>query len=186
MMNLWIALFLLKIRTFNMTTVDTKIFNQAMDAPFEQLDKVLSYIDDIKKFINWNTIGILSDESRKNLVILLFNDSDLLGTLRLNLNIEECVKSINGISENLQPITLRFWQGSSLQKEHLENLVHLKEIWDSCSDISTLLDNSQKIVDFLTEYFSDENKIGRGKNITTATKNKVWNDGHGRCMVSVR
>lgn len=165
-----------------MTTVDTKIFNQAMDAPFEQLDKVLSYIDDIKKFINWNTIGILSDESRKNLVILLFNDSDLLGTLRLNLNIEECVKSINGISENLQPITLRFWQGSSLQKEHLENLVHLKEIWDSCSDISTLLDNSQKIVDFLTEYFSDENKIGRGKNITTATKNKVWNDGHGRCM----
>jgi hypothetical protein len=36
-----------------------------MDAPFEQLDKVVSYIDDIKKFINWNTIGILSDESRK-------------------------------------------------------------------------------------------------------------------------
>lgn len=182
MINLWIALFLLKIRTFNMTTVDTKIFNQAMDAPFKQLDKVLSYIDDIKKFINWNTIGIFSDESRKNLVILLFNDSDLLGTLRLNLNIEECVKSINAISENHQPITLRFWQGSSLQKEHLENLVHLKEIWDSCSTISTLLDNSQKIVDFLTEYFSDENKIGRGKNIATATKNKVWNDGHGRCM----
>lgn len=62
MINLWIALFLLKIRTFNMTTVDTKIFNQAMDAPFKQLDKVLSYIDDIKKFINWNTIGIFSDE----------------------------------------------------------------------------------------------------------------------------
>ncbi|MCY0274337.1 MULTISPECIES: SAVED domain-containing protein [Acinetobacter] len=165
-----------------MTTLDTKIFNQAMDAPFEQLDKVVSYIDDIKKFINWNTIGILSDESRKNLVILLFKDSDLLGTLRLNLNLEECVKSINAISENHQPITLRFWQGSSLQKEHLENLVHLKEIWDSCSAISTLLDNSQKIVDFLTEYFSDENKIGRGRNITTATKNKVWNDGHGRCM----
>ena len=118
MINLWIALFLLKIRTFNMTTVDTKIFNQAMDAPFKQLDKVLSYIDDIKKFINWNTIGIFSDESRKNLVILLFNDSDLLGTLRLNLNIEECVKSINAISENHQPITLRFWQGSSLEPVH--------------------------------------------------------------------
>ena len=101
-----------------MTTVDTKIFNQAMDAPFKQLDKVLSYIDDIKKFINWNTIGIFSDESRKNLVILLFNDSDLLGTLRLNLNIEECVKSINAISENHQPITLRFWQGSSLEPVH--------------------------------------------------------------------
>ena len=46
MINLLIALFLLKIRTFNMTTLDTKIFNQAMDAPFEQLDKVVSYIDD--------------------------------------------------------------------------------------------------------------------------------------------
>ena len=34
-----------------MTTLDTKIFNQAMDAPFEQLDKVVSYIDDIKKFL---------------------------------------------------------------------------------------------------------------------------------------
>ena len=54
----------------------------------------------------------------KNLVILLFNDSDLLGTLRLNLNIEECVKSINAISENHQPITLRFWQGSSLEPVH--------------------------------------------------------------------
>ena len=47
MINLLIALFLLKIRTFNMTTLDTKIFNQAMDAPFEQLDKVVSYIDDL-------------------------------------------------------------------------------------------------------------------------------------------
>lgn len=181
MINLLIMFYSLKIRILSMT-IDKKIFNQAMDAPFEQLDKLLSYIEDIKKFIKWSTIGIFSDESRKNLVILLFKDSDLLGTLRLNLNIEECVKSINAINETHQPITLRFWQGSSLQKEHLENLVHLKEIWDSCSAVSTLLDNSQEIVDFLTEYFSDENKIGRGKNFTTTTKNKVWNDGHGRCM----
>ena len=51
MINLLIVLYLLKIRIFNMTSVDTRIFNQAMDMPFEELEKFLSYISDIKKFI---------------------------------------------------------------------------------------------------------------------------------------
>ena len=58
-----------------MTSVDTRIFNQAMDMPFEELDKLLSYISDIKKFITWNKLGLLSDESRKNLIIFLFKNN---------------------------------------------------------------------------------------------------------------
>ncbi|UOH74195.1 hypothetical protein MOW08_10130 [Acinetobacter schindleri] len=62
-----------------MTTVDRKIFNQAMDMPFDELEKVLIYITDIKKFISWSEIGLLSDESKKNLIILLFKDNILCG-----------------------------------------------------------------------------------------------------------
>lgn len=182
MINLLIVLCLLKIRIFNMTSVDTKIFNQAMDIPFEELEKVLSYISDIKKFITWNKIGLLSDESRKNLIILLFKDTFLCGTLRLNLDIKEYGKCIDTINETNQPIDLRFWQGNTLSKEDIENIESLKTIWDACDAISTHLNNSQQVLDFLTSYFSHTNKLGRGKDFNKATKDKVWSDSHGRCM----
>lgn len=182
MINLLIVFFPLKIRLLYMTTIDTKIFNQALDAPFEQLDKVLFYIDDIKKFIKWDTVGILSDESKRNLIIFLFKDTFLCGTLRLNLNIDECVTCINTINESNQPLDLRFWQGNSLGKEHIENTESLKAIWDTCEAISTQLNDSQQVFYFLTSYFSHATKLGRGKDFTKATKDKVWSDSHGRCM----
>ena len=165
-----------------MTIIDKKIFNQAMDAPFEQLDKALFYINDIKKFIKWDSVGILSDETKRNLVILLFKDSELLGTLRLNLSIGECVKFIEVINENNQPIDLRFWQGRSLEKEHIEQIGNLKTIWDTCVAISITLTSSKQVYDFIESYFSDTDKVGRGKDFTKGTKDKVWSDSHGRCM----
>lgn len=182
MINLSFALFLLEMRKFNVTTVDTKIFNQAMDMPFEELEKVLSYITDIEDFIIWDEIGLLSDESRRNLIILLFKNTLLCGTLRLNLNINECKKCIDIINETNQPIDLRFWQGNTLSKDHIENIESLKTIWETCDAISTPLNNSQQVLDFLTSYFSHTNKIGRGKDFTKATKDRVWSDSHGRCM----
>ncbi|CAI3149594.1 hypothetical protein MWMV8_MWMV8_01799 [Acinetobacter calcoaceticus] len=165
-----------------MTTVDTKIFNQAMDMPFEELEKVLFYMTDIKKFITWDKIGLLSDESRRNLIVLLFKDTFLCGTLRLNLDIKECGKCIDIINETNQPIDLRFWQANILSKEDIENIENLKIIWDECEAISTYLNNSQQVFDFLTSYFNHTNKLGRGKDFNKATKDKVWSDSHGRCM----
>ena len=129
MINLLIVLYLLKIRIFNMTSVDTRIFNQAMDMPFEELEKFLSYISDIKKFITWNKLGLLSDESRKNLIIFLFKNNLLCGTLRLNLSIDESIECINAINESNQPLELRFWQGHVLTREHIENIESLKVMW---------------------------------------------------------
>ena len=182
MINLLIVLYLLKIRIFNMTSVDTRIFNQAMDMPFEELEKFLSYISDIKKFITWNKLGLLSDESRKNLIIFLFKNNLLCGTLRVNLSIDESIECINAIKESNQPLELRFWQGHVLTREHIENIESLKAIWDACNDISTHLNDRKQIFDFLTAYFSDSSRIGRGKDFTKATKDKVWIESHGRCM----
>lgn len=164
-----------------MATIDTKNFNQAMDMPFEELEKAQSYIRDIRNFIVWDKVGLLSDESKKNLIILLFKDTHLCGSLRLNLNINESRDCIAIISNN-QPLDLRFFQGGYLVKDHIETIENLKKIWDACEDISTQLIDSNQVLEFLVSYFSPQKKVGRGKDSNKSTKDQVWSDSHGRCM----
>ncbi len=160
----------------------TEFLNQSVNSPFDHLSTALEFTQDLKKYITWDQVGLLTDESRKNLVVLLIKSNEVQASLRVNFFLDDAVNFIDELSAKFENVNLRFLQGSKIEKENLKNISEITTIWDRCHAQSTALNDKQVFRSFLEDYYSEIPKTGRGKDFTVETIRKVMCDSHNRCM----
>ena len=156
--------------------------NQTLNSPLENLNQVKGFNDTARGYINWNFVGILSDQDNKNTIIILLNGSSQ-AALRINLNASDSAKAIKLLSVGAKSVYYRNWQGNQINAEVLCSLEEINEIWDRVSNQSTELQASE--IEKLFLRLEDERlEKGRGASFSVETKRKIMCDSHGCCMFS--
>jgi hypothetical protein len=164
-----------------MANATDKFCNQAATFPLDTLDKVDEFRSNLSKLIEWETIGIFSDEGNKNTVIMLIQDDVIVGSLRFCLTSPVVSTAISRLQGSADLIIYRNIQGHRITSTDLSTLDSINNLWASASNQSIELKVAG--VTALFERFESERKvIGRGAGFKTATKNAVLRDSHGRCM----
>ena len=156
--------------------------NQTLNSPLESLSQVQKFIETARNYINWNLVGILSDQGNQNTIIILLNGS-IQAALRININASESAKAIKLLSVSTESVHYRNWQGNQINAEMLCSIEEVNKIWDSVSNQSTELQESE--IEPLFLRLEDERlEKGRGASFSVETKRKIMCDSHGCCMFS--
>ena len=154
--------------------------NQAASSPLDSVDTFHQYLDTLRNLVEWNTVGILTDEGNRNTIILLMLRDELTATMRLCLEpnlINSCINTLSGESET---VAYRCIQGHVITLDDLTHLHSIASIWANAEAQSTEL----KLDDLESLFirFEGERKKGRGPKFTKDTTETVWRDSFGRCM----
>lgn len=155
--------------------------NQAASPPIDSVDSFHQYLDNLRKLVSWNHVGILTDEDNKNTIILLFMSDSLVSTMRLCLEPDSTANCVKALSSDDETFTYRCIQGYSITNDELISLDALSSVWEKAESQSCIL--TLKELEPLFIRFEDERKeIGRGPDFKKNTKETVWRDSFGRCM----
>jgi hypothetical protein len=156
--------------------------NQASSSPIDSLDNFYHFITNLKKLVNWDDVGILTDNDGKNTIILLSFNGEVIATLRLCLEPHESVNSLMALlPDSKEHVTYRNIQGYQIESDDLLTLGTISRIWVKAAKQGAEFQINE--LGNLFSRFEDERKIkGRGKDFTEATKNIVWRESYGRCM----
>ncbi|EXE42505.1 hypothetical protein J575_3961, partial [Acinetobacter baumannii 43926] len=133
----------------------TETLLQTVNPPFDSLKTAQEFITTIQDFITWNSVGLLIDESGKNLVILLLENDAVISSLRANLNEADLLQFILELSNRQsKKIILHAWQGHTINCSHLSDLKELEHIWHNKSAYqATEFIKVNDIKNFIKSYF---------------------------------
>lgn len=161
-----------------MTNITDQLRNQVFNAPLDSVEDFNQYIENTKSIIEWNQVGILTDENNSNVIILLLLNAEVASSLRLCLEpstINLCLTSLSAT------FIYRSIQNHLISLNDLNCLSTVSELWKEAKYQESILDKKELIE--LFNRFEDDRKIkGRGKDFSAKTKTTVWQDSHGRCM----
>ncbi|WP_022940460.1 SAVED domain-containing protein [Psychromonas hadalis] len=155
--------------------------NQAASAPIDSLDNFRQYHMSLKKQVNWDDVGFLTDKDDKNTIILLSLDEEMVATLRLCLEPSDVAKCLASLSKSKNEVTYRNIQGYQITSDDLLTLESISSTWIKAAQQSDNIPINE--LENLFTRFEDDRKLkGRGKDFTVETKNTVWKESYGRCM----
>jgi len=158
-----------------------KFCNQAKNYPFDSLSKIECFGQNISKFVQWNSIGILTDEGNKNTIILLIGNHNLVAAFRCCLSADDNTKAILDLADREKSITHRCFQGNCITTDNLVSLGTIENLWSKVSEQSAEL-NSKEVGSLFESIETGRVKSGRGNNFSSLTKQIVLRDSYGRCM----
>lgn len=156
------------------------IQNQAIKPPFDDKITALEFIDEIRKICLWDNLVLMSDECKRNLIIILMQQTKIEVSLRLNLPLSELKEVLHNLTQEDKKIWLSVLQGEEIKKEKIANFMEIEKLlkltFSQTVEIS--------LDDFISYLTSDQlnKKIGRGESFNKDTKQTVWSQSHGRCM----
>lgn len=158
-----------------------QLCNQAASSPIDSVNTFEQYINDLRKLISWNLVGILTDEGVGNTIILLVSNNELAGAIRLSLEPSVVANCMKDLAEEDRTAIYRCIQGYSISSDDLLHLESIADIWDKAKEQSTEL-TLEEIEALLIRFEDARKEKGRGPDFTKDTKETVWRESFGRCM----
>ena len=155
--------------------------NQAASSPIDSLDTFHEYCQNIQKSVEWNHVGIFTDEGNGNTIIILISKEVVIATLRLCFEPNIVTYCINDLITDGDSVTYRCIQGYQLTNEDLLNLESISKLWSKAEAQSVEL-NKDQIESLFLRFESERKEKGRGEDFNVNTKNTVWRESYGRCM----
>ena len=149
--------------------------------PMVSLDEVRDHAEAVRRLLEWEAVGVLFDEGPGAIVVVLLEDTKVVGALRFCLSSAESVKAIQAYSRDSDLTEMRCWQGHTMSNKQLVDIDKLTAIWQESSDQASSLD-TQEVADFFHRIEIGTRQRGRGADMTENTRTQVWFDAHGRCM----
>ncbi len=155
---------------------------QTRELPMTTLDAVKDHAAAARSLVPWNSVGVLIDEGPQAIVTVLHNRDTVVCALRFCLSVPQSIHALQAYNRGMSgPMELRSWQGHTITSEQARDLTKLTDAWkQSFSQRKVQTDEDWRA--FFEQVESFGCKKGRGNNISTATRNQVLLDSHGRCM----
>ena len=167
-----------------MTLIDPKQTTvvQTREPPMTALDAVEAHVAAVRALVSWNSIGVLIDDGPRAIVTVLLDGDTVAGASRFCLPAVQSVYALRAYNQGTTgPMELRCWQGHTMTSEQTQSLTDLTNAWkQSSSQRKVQADQDWKT--FFEKVEQYDHKKGRGTAISTATRNQVLLDAHGRCM----
>ena len=159
-----------------MTTVQTH------EPPMTALDAVKDHAATACTFVSWSRVGVLTDDGPQAIVAVLLDGNTVVGASRFCLPAAQSVAALRTYNENkTRPMELRCWQGHTMTSEQVQSLTELTHAWkQSYSQKKEQTDEDWQT--FFEQVEQENRQKGRGNPISTATRNQILLDAHGRCM----
>ena len=155
---------------------------QTREPPMTALDAVKDHAAAVRALVSWNSVGVLIDDGPQAIVSVLLDGSTVVGASRFCLPAAQSVYALRVYHQGTTgQMELRCWQGHTMTSEQTQSLTDLTHAWEqSSSQQKVQLDDDWRT--FFEKVEHDDRKKGRGTGISTATRNQVLLDAHGRCM----
>jgi hypothetical protein len=155
---------------------------QTCHAPIDELSLVESLSQYFEGNVDWDDVGILTDQNNVNTVIILLQNNEVAAALRLHLTPSDSVEALQLLLPAQRTNFLYgYYQGFILQKGEIRSLADLTDIWGRISDQIIICD-SKDILKYFQLLQEDSSRKGRNRSISAETKRKVLLFSHGRCM----
>ncbi|MGB0834107.1 MAG: SAVED domain-containing protein [Psychrobium sp.] len=155
--------------------------NQAANSPIDSVENFEQYVKHLGKIVEWNHVGILSDEGNRNNILLLLNSTEVVATLRLSMTPKDVSSCICKLAKVDKPIEYRCIQGQNITRVELANIGSIDGLWFKASSQSKSL-STDRVEHLFVRFEDDRKKKGRGKAFSVKTQNTVWKESYGRCM----
>ncbi len=147
----------------------------------ESKEQIQAHIELISETIEWEDIGLLTDEDNKNLVVLFLHKGIPVSVLRFCLDAESSVQVLFSLLSTNGRLFLGFYQGHELTKSEITDLNQLSRIWSDITNQTSPL-NRDDLMSFYLKIQTDSKEKGRGDDINVETKRQVQLFSHSRCM----
>ena len=155
---------------------------QTREPPMTALDAVKDHAAAMRALVSWNRVGVLIDEGPQAIVTVLLEGGTVAGASRFCLPATQSVDALLAYGEGTSdPMELRCWQGRAITSEEIRSLTELTAIWKRSSG-QRKVQAEDGWRTFFEKIENDARRKGRGTTISTATRNQVLLDAHGRCM----
>lgn len=155
---------------------------QSKQPTLEDIGLIATHRKLVQSVSEWTQVAILTDEGNKNLVVLLYEDDNIISSLRFCLSVDESIRAIELLAPSKDEIYLGFYQGNELSAEQVGSLDALDAIWKSINDQAARIEE-KALREFFSSLESASKAAGRGDDIATQTKRQVLQYSHGRCML---
>lgn len=159
---------------------DSVIFNQTILPPFDTITNVEEYIHLLDGNVQWGEVIYLTDDDRRNALVILKNNSIVVSAMRFNFPLDELISIIQRLCTGKKLLKLAIFQGAVLDSSDMASLSSIQQILQVCQ-FQTIKVSISDIRKFLKSVGKVKEK-GRGENFGKPTKDAVWRDSHGRCM----
>lgn len=167
-----------------MATIDPKESPvlQTREPPMTALDAVRDHVAAVRALVSWNRVGVLIDDEPQAIVTVLLDGDMVASASRFCLPVAQSVEALRAYGKGTPTLMeLRCWQGHTLTSEQIRSLADLTSVWKSSSGQCKEL-REEDWRTFFEGVERKDHKKGRGTGISTATRNQVLLDAHGRCM----
>ncbi len=155
---------------------------QTREPPMTALDTVKDHAAAVRALVSWNSVGVLIDDGPQAIVTVLLDGDTVAVASRFCLPAAQSVYALRAYDQGTTgPMELRCWQGHTMTSEQTQSLTDLTNAWKQSSS-QRKVQADQDWRTFFEEVEQKDRKKGRGTVISTATRNQVLLDAHGRCM----
>ena len=155
---------------------------QTREPPMTALDTVKDHAAAVRALVSWNSVGVLIDDGPQAIVTVLLDGDTVAVASRFCLPAAQSVYALRAYDQGTTgPMELRCWQGHTMTSEQTQSLTDLTNAWKQSSS-QRKVQADQDWRTFFEEVEQKDRQKGRGTVISTATRNQVLLDAHGRCM----
>ena len=145
------------------------------------LDEVRDHAVAVECLVDWNAVGLLLDDGPQAVVVVLLEDTRVVGALRFCLSAAESVEAIQLYGRDSGLAEMRCWQGNTISEEQLVDLDKLTDVWEESSYQAVPLE-VDAVADFFDRVETETRRRGRSAEISKEIRTRVLFDSHGRCM----
>jgi hypothetical protein len=154
---------------------------QTHQPPFDDLELIESHIRFLYNNVDWDQLGVLTDQDNKNTVVVLIDAGRVVAIFRINVSPEASSGVLQSLRKKGNRTLLGHYQGFELSQKQITSLTDLTEIWSKIRDQVVELTDLETS-EFFTALEESSKKKGRGDAIGVETKRTVIRESHGRCM----
>lgn len=154
---------------------------QTLRPPLQSLAEVQDHAAAVDKLVEWTDVGVLLDEGPSAIVVVLLHDRKVLALSRFCLSVSDSAAAIRAYQRDNPTLTVRCWQGHTINAEQLVDLGAVGEIWQESQDQTDTL-TADDVSGFFERIERVTKEKGRGASINKDTRNEVLLAAHGRCM----
>lgn len=177
--------------------LDPSLSLQTSLSAIDDLSNANKYIEEILKHICIDSLGVLVDEERKNIIFVLLKNKSPESFFRIILNYDDTLTFVRRLLAKKISIYARFLQGHIIDAHTLHDFEKLKETWNLTSSQESEVNDvdfvprkipKQKpnpvnqLEYFIKRIFDFEHLTGRGNDLSEKDKNQIYLSSHGRCM----
>ena len=125
--------------------LDPSLSLQTSLSAIDDLSNANKYIEEILKHICIDSLGVLVDEERKNIIFVLLKNKSPESFFRIILNYDDTLTFVRRLLAKKISIYARFLQGHIIDAHTLHDFEKLKETWN----LTSSQESEVKDVDFV-------------------------------------